>query len=128
MRTEERRRIVRGVRDDHLQTETRERLASLRKIQMSAERLKLQGVAASELGPHESVPAAEARAILNDWPEAPKTVGEKLLEHYGPPNEATPTKLFWYRNGPWAAADLRPLVAAGELPRVRVGEPGFREP
>jgi len=24
-----------------------------------------------------------------------------MLEQYGPPNEATPTKLFWYRAGPW---------------------------
>ena len=24
-----------------------------------------------------------------------------MLEQYGPPNEATPTKLFWYRRRPW---------------------------
>jgi len=24
-----------------------------------------------------------------------------MLAQYGPPNEATPTKLFWYNNGPW---------------------------
>jgi hypothetical protein len=24
-----------------------------------------------------------------------------MLDQYGPPNEATPTKLFWYNNGPW---------------------------
>ena len=24
-----------------------------------------------------------------------------MLEQYGPPNEATPTKLFWYHNAPW---------------------------
>lgn len=24
-----------------------------------------------------------------------------MLEQYGPSNEATPTKLFWYRAGPW---------------------------
>jgi len=28
------------------------------------------------------------------------------LEHYGAPNEVTPTKLFWYRGGPWARMEL----------------------
>ncbi|MDP8904084.1 MAG: hypothetical protein M3N29_01995 [Chloroflexota bacterium] len=29
-----------------------------------------------------------------------------MLEQYGPPNEATPTKLFWYRTGPWKRIEL----------------------
>ncbi len=76
------------------------------KTQASAERFKGRGVAASELGQQQSVPLSEAERIIEDWPAAPKTVGEELLDHYGAPNEATPTKLFWYRNGPWARTEL----------------------
>ncbi|HEX2027549.1 MAG TPA: hypothetical protein VHF25_06070 [Nitriliruptorales bacterium] len=95
-----------GSGDDTLRTQTRERLALLMKTQASAQRFKARGVSASELGQQQSVPMAQARAIVDDWPEAPKTVGVKLLEHYGAPHEATPTKLFWYRNGLWARTEL----------------------
>ncbi len=46
------------------------------------------------------------RAIVEEWPQAPKTAAEKLLEHYGSPNEATPTKLFWYGVGPWSRIEV----------------------
>ncbi len=95
-----------GAGDDNLKTQTHERLALLMKTQASALRLQAEGRAASEHGQKQSVSMAEAQAIIEDWPEAPKTVGHKLLEHYGPPNEATPTKLFWYRAGPWARVEL----------------------
>jgi hypothetical protein len=29
-----------------------------------------------------------------------------MLEKYGPPNEATPTRLFWHRNRPWKRTEL----------------------
>lgn len=95
-----------GAGDDNLRTETRARLMLLMKTQASAERFKAKGSAASELGQEQSVPMAEARSIIEDWPEAPRTVGAQLLDHYGAPNEATPTKLFWYRNEPWARTEL----------------------
>lgn len=95
-----------GAGDDNLKTRTHERLALLMKTQASALRLQAEGRAASELGQKQSVPMAEAQAIIADWPEAPKTAGQQLLEHYGPPNEATPTKLLWYRVGPWARMEL----------------------
>ncbi|MDP9402755.1 MAG: hypothetical protein M3P85_05350 [Actinomycetota bacterium] len=31
---------------------------------------------------------------------------EKILDNYGAPNEATPTKLLWYRVGPWSRMEL----------------------
>lgn len=40
--------------------------------------------------------------VIND----PGDLGVKLLDHYGPPNETTPAKLFWYRVGPWARMEL----------------------
>jgi hypothetical protein len=47
------------------------------------------------------VPLAEAERIIAGWPDAPQKGARQMLAQYGPPNEATPTKLFWYRAGPW---------------------------
>ena len=41
-----------------------------------------------------------------------------MLEKYGPPNEATPTKLFWYRNGPWKRTELKSDVVVHHWPTV----------
>lgn len=38
--------------------------------------------------------------LIEDWPDAPKSGAQQMLEQYRPPYEATPTKLFWYRVGP----------------------------
>ena len=38
------------------------------------------------------------------------------MEQYGPPNEATPTKLFWYRNGPWKRTELTSDVVLHDFP------------
>jgi hypothetical protein len=95
-----------GSNDDNLNVSTEERMRSLATTKASAQRLQSQGSSASELGQQQSVPLAEARAIIETWPEAPKGEAKKLLDHYGPPNEATPTKLFWYRTGPWARIEL----------------------
>jgi hypothetical protein len=75
-------------------------------VKPSARRLQAEGGAASEVGQQQSVPLDQARAIVQSWPEAPKKAAEKLLKHYGAPNEATPTKLFWYRRGPWSRIEL----------------------
>lgn len=76
-------------------------------------RAVLQGVAHEATGQHEtergaskSVDRAEAERIIERWPEAPRNVGKQMLDKYGPPHEATPTKLFWYRTGPWKRMDL----------------------
>lgn len=57
------------------------------------------------------MPLAEAQRLIAEWPEAPRKTAEKLLDHYGPPNEATATKLFWYRNRPWR----RTVLTAHEI-------------
>lgn len=43
----------------------------------------------------------EVERIIGDWPDAPKTGAQNMLERYGLPNEATPTRLTWYQTGPW---------------------------
>ncbi|MDP8991482.1 MAG: hypothetical protein M3N31_00225 [Actinomycetota bacterium] len=70
----------------------------------------------TESGIHEAVGRAEAERIIENWPNPPKKVAQQMLEKYGPPNEATPTKLFWYRNGPWKRTELTSDVVAHNFP------------
>jgi hypothetical protein len=95
-----------GSEDDNLSLSTRERMASLASAQSSARELQAEGSGASELGQQQSIPAGDARRIVEQWPEAPRKAAHKLLDHYGPPNEATPTKLFWYRAERWSRIEL----------------------
>ncbi len=95
-----------GSKDDNLEMPTHERMASLATSKASAERLKAEGSAGSELGQRQRVTLETARAIIEHWPEAPQKAAEKILDHYGPPHEATPTKLFWYRTQPWSRMEL----------------------
>lgn len=39
-----------------------------------------------------------------------------MMDQYGPPNEATPTKLFWRRNGPWKRTVLTRDVVMHNFP------------
>ena len=41
-----------------------------------------------------------------------------MLAKYGMPNEATPTKLFWYRNGPWKRTVLTSEVVVHNWPTI----------
>ncbi len=105
-----------GSKDDTLSMPTHERLGSLATSQASARRLQGKGHSASELGQQQSVPLDQAQAIIAQWPEAPKKVAEKVLDHYGSPNEATPSKLFWYRVGPWSRMELTADEVVHEFP------------
>ncbi len=62
---------------------------------------KAKGEHETEDGTRQTVDLATVEQLISDWPAAPKKGAQQMLERYGPPNEATPTKLFWYRNGPW---------------------------
>jgi hypothetical protein len=86
-------------------------------------RAVLQGVGLEAKGEHEREQAAEqtvalgdAERIIDDWPEAPKRLASQMLEKYGPPNEATPTKLFWYRRGPWKRMEITADAVAHNWP------------
>ena len=80
---------------------TGERLATVGRAVANAIGHKAQGEHETEEGARHRVAAAEVERIIAGWPEAPKNVARQMLAKYGPPNEATPTKLFWYRNCPW---------------------------
>lgn len=95
-----------GSEDDNLNIPTHERMGSLATAKASAKELQAQGAVANEPGTKQTLSLQQAQAIISSWREAPKKAAEKILDHYGPPNEATPTKLFWYRVGPWTRMEL----------------------
>ncbi|MBW3633948.1 MAG: hypothetical protein KY456_13075 [Chloroflexi bacterium] len=39
--------------------------------------------------------------IVSAWPDVPREVAQTVIEQYGPPQEATPSRLIWFNNGPW---------------------------
>ena len=80
---------------------TGERMATLAGATVDAVTHQLTGEHETEDGTRETMDLATAGQMIADWPAAPKRGAQQMLEQYGPPNEATPTKLFWYRRGPW---------------------------
>ena len=101
-----------------LDLDTGERLAT-------TGRAVAQGIAHEARGEHETqkgarhtVSTAEVEKIIEDWPEAQKNVAQQMIEKYGPPNEATSTKLFWYGNGPWKRTELSRDVVTHHWPTV----------
>ncbi len=50
--------------------------------------------------------------ILTGWGETPQTVARRTIGKYGPPNEATPSRLIWFENTPWK----RTIVYRDEVP------------
>src|SRR5215212_9183400 len=85
----------------------------------TAERLKMTGGAVAQgirytlKGQHQTEGKATLRVnqedverIIADWPGPQQNVARQLLAKYGPPNEATPTRLFWHNNRPWKRTEL----------------------
>jgi hypothetical protein len=42
-----------------------------------------------------------ASQIIESWPKTAKFTAKTMIEKYGAPAEATPTRLIWFNNGPW---------------------------
>jgi hypothetical protein len=105
-----------GSKDDNLQTSTPDRLKSMMAAKSTAERLKAEGTSISEHGQRQSVSTDSARKVIQEWPQAPKMTAETILDHYGQPNEATPTKLFWYNTGPWSRMEITADQAVHNFP------------
>src|SRR5437764_8974479 len=79
---------------------------------------KLKGEHETEDGGRFTVAPVEVERIIDAWPAAQKNVAEQMLAKYGMPNEATPTKLFWYRNGPWKRTVLTSEVVVHNWPTI----------
>lgn len=97
-------------------TPTGERMKSLVGATADAMRHKSEGEHETEHGARERVDAADVERIVASWPEAPQNGARQMMEFYGPPNEATPTKLFWYRNGPWKRTEVTSDVLIHNFP------------
>jgi hypothetical protein len=39
--------------------------------------------------------------ILGKWPKVSKQAAETTMKKYGPPHEASRSRLIWHNNGPW---------------------------
>lgn len=58
------------------------------------------------------VAMADVEAFIADWPAMAKRSVKQTIDKYGPPNEATPSHLLWFSNGPWK----RTIVHRHEIP------------
>jgi hypothetical protein len=50
--------------------------------------------------------------VLNTWGDIPQKAARRMVERYGLPNEATPSRMIWFDNGPWK----RTIVYRDEVP------------
>jgi len=73
---------------------------------------KLQTVGGGEQTTTTVEDMGKVNAIVNDWNAMPKKAANLTMEQYGPPNEATESRLIWYNNGPWK----RTIVYRDEIP------------
>ena len=97
-------------------TSTAERMATIARASANAMMHKTQGEHETQMGANYSVASSEAGTIIANWPKAPKEGARQILDRYGPPNEATPTKLFWYQRGPWKRIVATSDVIAHNFP------------
>ncbi|MFN2567585.1 MAG: hypothetical protein ABR499_21535 [Gemmatimonadaceae bacterium] len=51
-------------------------------------------------------------SVVARWSDIPKKVARTTIEKYGPPNEATASRLIWFDTGPWK----RTIVYRDEVP------------
>lgn len=47
------------------------------------------------------MPKLGVKNIIAAWPEDSREIARQIIDKYGEPNEATPSLLVWYNNGPW---------------------------
>jgi hypothetical protein len=88
-------------RPQPLDLETPERLATTGRAVVQGIGHELAGKHETAEGSRQRVSLADVERIIETWPDPQKNVARQMLDKYGEPNEATPTKLFWYDNKPW---------------------------
>lgn len=90
---------------------THDRMGEAVKSTADAVRKELSGEG-GEKGTRTTADRAAVARLVDAWPEKPAEVAGKLMEKYGPPNEAAETRLIWHANGPWK----RTIVYRDEVP------------
>lgn len=97
---------------------TGERLATTARAVAQGIRHKVKGEHETQGGAELIVDRGEATRIIAEWPEPQKKVAEQMLDKYGPPNEATRTRLTWYHNRPWKRTEITSDVVQHHWPTV----------
>lgn len=83
------------------------------RIKTAATGAKSQTVGGAEENPSPTVVDAQTvETLIVDWPKMAKSAANETIEKYGQPNEAIPSRLIWYNNGPWK----RTVVYRHEIP------------
>ncbi len=59
-----------------------------------------------------TVDVTAVEQLIAGWSDIPQKAARTTIEKYGPPNEATPSRLIWFGNGPWK----RTIVYRDEVP------------
>jgi len=89
-----------------LDMETSERLATSGRAIAQGIAHTIKGDYTTQKGERQTIAPEAVERILEDWPGPQKNVAKQMIAKYGYPNEATPTKLFWYNNAPWKRTEL----------------------
>src|SRR5918912_1524869 len=97
---------------------TGERLATTGRAVAQGVRHMVKGEHETQGGVELLVVPGEAERIIEGWPLPQKKVAEQMLAKYGPPNEATPTRLTWYQNTPWKRTEVTSDVVEHHWPAV----------
>jgi hypothetical protein len=78
---------------------------------------KMTLTAAQESTPVASPVAMETvDQIVAAWPDTPMEVAQTVIEKYGAPHEATPSRLTWFNNAPWKRTILYRDVVQHDFP------------
>ncbi len=79
--------------------------------------VRMTSTAAQEATPSASPIAMETvDQIVSAWPDVPREVAQTVMEAYGPPQEATPSRLIWFNNRPWKRTILYRDVVQHDFP------------
>jgi len=78
---------------------------------------RITSTAAQEATPSASPVAMETvDQIVSVWPDVPREVAQTVMEAYGPPQEATPSRLISFNNRPWKRTILYRDVVQHDFP------------
>ena len=96
--------------------DTKDRVETVAKTKMGAQREKAASGADPAPGAAFRVPQADVDAVIETWPPAPKKMAQDMVRQYGLPNEATPTLLIWHDSGPWKRTIVTSDETAHDFP------------
>jgi hypothetical protein len=74
--------------------------------------LKVQTFGGAEKTTETLVDMDFVKSVITDWNTMSKKAANFTIKQYGPPNEATQSRLIWFNNGPWK----RTVVYRDEIP------------